>query len=160
MRQPTVTFVCRRLRISQEELERKLRSLVQISKNVIDTYHLSLHDFFPGRQRAGKYFIHPVRVTFVRLPGIMRPVYLTSALVIGFVPFTVLTLGLGPLFLLRRRRSDKPADRPPSPTRYSSPPPTPTYLHTLPPIATLSSATRVPAHPLYTPTSTIPTSSS
>ena len=139
LRQPTVTFVCRRLRICQEELERKLRrlrSLVHISKAVIDTYHLSLHDFFRDKQRAGKYFIHPVRVTFVRLPGIMRPVYVTSALVIGFVPFAVLTLGVGPFFLLRRRRS-KPDDAPP--TVYAGPPPTPTYLHTLPsPIATLS----------------------
>lgn len=153
LRQPSVTFVCRRLRISQEELERKLRrlrSLVHISKAVIDTYHLSLHDFFRDKQRAGKYFIHPVRVTLVRLPGIMRPVYLTSALVIGFVPFAVLTLGVGPLFFYRRRQ--RSPDHTPHPTLYPGPPPTTTYPHTLPsPISTLSSAPRVPAHPLTPP---------
>ena len=112
LRQPSIAFVCRRLRISKEELELKLRglrSLVHLSDSVIDAYHLSLHDFFRDKKRAGSYFIHPVRVTTVRLPGIMRPVLLTSALIIGIVPFAVLTLGVGPVVLMaRRRRSGAP----------------------------------------------------
>ena len=139
LRQPTIAFVCRRLRIHQEELERKLRrlrSLVQISGEVIDTYHLSMHDFFRDKKRAGKYFIHPARITFVRLPGTMRPVLLTSVLVVGFVPFTVLTLGIGPLYFLRRRR-------------YQAPGPPPS-IHAPHSIATST--------PLYTPTSAILTS--
>ena len=74
LREPNVKFVCQRLRIKQEQLERKLlrlRSLVRISRHDVTTYHLSLHDFFLDKKRAGKYFIHPIRVTFVRLPKIM-----------------------------------------------------------------------------------------
>jgi hypothetical protein len=74
LRYPKIKFVCRRLRIREEQLERKLlrlRSLVRISRHGITTYHLSLHDFFLDKKRAGKYFIHPIRVTFVRLPKIM-----------------------------------------------------------------------------------------
>jgi len=107
LRQAPIAFVCRRLRICEEELKRKLRglrSLVHLSDSAIDTYHLSLHDFFRDKKRAGSYFIHPMRVTIVRLPGIMRPVLLTSAVIIGIVPFTVLTLGAGPAFLILARR--------------------------------------------------------
>ncbi|KAF8325492.1 hypothetical protein F5887DRAFT_1072634 [Amanita rubescens] len=74
LRNPEIKFVRRRLRIKEEELERKLlrlRSLVCTSHRDITTYHLSLHDFFLDKKRAGKYFIHPIRVTFVRLPKIM-----------------------------------------------------------------------------------------
>ena len=77
LREPKIKFVCRRLRIREEQLERKLlrlRSLVRISHPNVTTYHLSLHDFFLDKKRAGKYFIHPIRVTFVRLPKIMREV--------------------------------------------------------------------------------------
>ena len=74
LRNPKIKFVCRRLRIREEQFERKLlrlRSLVRISHPDVTTYHLSLHDFFLDKKRAGKYFIHPIRVTFVRLPEIM-----------------------------------------------------------------------------------------
>jgi len=75
LRNPKIKFICRRLRIREEwQLEHKLlrlRSLVHISDCDITTYHLSLHDFFLDKKRAGKYFIHPIRVTFVRLPKIM-----------------------------------------------------------------------------------------
>jgi len=74
LRNPDIKFVCRRLRIKKEQLERKLlrlRSLVHISHHNIMAYHLSLHDFFLDKKRAGKYFIQPIRVTFVRLPEIM-----------------------------------------------------------------------------------------
>jgi len=113
LRQPPIAFVCRRLRIGKEELELKLRglrSLVHLSHSVIDTYHLSLHDFFRDKKRAGSYFIHPMRVSIVRLPKIMRPVLLTSAIIIAIVPFTVLTLGTGPayFFLARRKQRSGP----------------------------------------------------
>ena len=74
LRNPKIKFVCRRLQIREEQLERKLlrlRSLVCISRLGVTTYHLSLHDFFLDKKRAGEYFIHPIRVTFVRLPEIM-----------------------------------------------------------------------------------------
>ncbi|KAF8348613.1 hypothetical protein F5887DRAFT_1157056 [Amanita rubescens] len=77
LRYPKIEFVCRRLRIREERLERKLlklRSLVHISRHDITTHHLSLNDFFLDKKRAGKYFIDPIRVTFVRLPEIMSVV--------------------------------------------------------------------------------------
>ena len=76
LRNPKIKFICRRLRIREEQLECKLlrlRSLVRISRHDVTTYHLSLHDFFLDKKRAGKYFIHPIRVTFVRIPEIMSP---------------------------------------------------------------------------------------
>ena len=75
LRNPKMKFVCRRLRIREEELNcelLRLRSLVDISHGDITTYHLSLHDFFLDKKRAGNYFIHPIRVTFVRLPETMN----------------------------------------------------------------------------------------
>ena len=68
--QPSFKFICRRLRIGEEELRLKLRrmhSLLLISDYDILTYHLSLHDFFRDKRRAGKYRIHPMRVALVRL---------------------------------------------------------------------------------------------
>ena len=65
------SFICRRLRISKEDLEpelRRMHSLLNISDSGVEVYHLSLRDFFQDRKRAGKYYIHPVRVTLVRLP--------------------------------------------------------------------------------------------
>ena len=103
--QPKVSFVCRRLRISNNELKLKLRrmqSLLQISESVIDMHHLSLQDFLHDRKRAGRFFVHPMRVTFVRLPEVTRPIVLTSAAVVSIVPFAVLTLGVGPLYFLTR----------------------------------------------------------
>ncbi|KAF8347619.1 hypothetical protein F5887DRAFT_1100123, partial [Amanita rubescens] len=53
LREPKIKFVCRRLRIREEQLERKLlrlRSLVRISHSDIN---LSLHDFFLDKKRAG-----------------------------------------------------------------------------------------------------------
>ena len=105
LRQPKVSFVCRRLRISEEELMQRLRrmqSVIRISGSVIESHHLSLHDFLQDRKRAGTFFVHPMRVIFVRLPEIMRPVLVTSAAVVGIVPFAVLTLGVGPLYFLTR----------------------------------------------------------
>ena len=70
--QPDINFICRRLRISKDDLLRKLRrmhSLLKISKSNIVVYHRSLHDFFQDRRRAGRYYIHPARVELVRLPG-------------------------------------------------------------------------------------------
>ena len=95
LRNPKIKFVCRRLRIREEQLECKLlrlRSLVHISHPDITTYHLSLHDFFLDKKRAGKYFIHPIRVTFVRLPDTMslarEPMLLMFALHGQFVAFS------------------------------------------------------------------------
>ncbi|KAF8347634.1 hypothetical protein F5887DRAFT_1100155 [Amanita rubescens] len=105
LRQPKVSFVCRRLRISNDELKWKLRrmqSLLQISGTVIDMHHLSLQDFLQDKKRAGRFFVHPMRVMFVRLPEVTRPVVLTSAAVVSIVPFAVLTLGVGPLYFLTR----------------------------------------------------------
>ena len=103
LRNPKIQFVCQRLRIKEEQLERKLlrlRSLVRISHPDITTYHLSLHDFFLDKKRAGKYFIHPIRVTFVRLPEIMSPardpivgILLILGQLIGFLPFAALVYG-------------------------------------------------------------------
>ena len=106
LRSPKIKFVCRRLRIRKEQLERKLlrlRSLVLISHLDITTYHLSLHDFFVDRKRAGKYFIHPIRVTFVQLPKIMASAcerYFVSVLVILmlFWFISVLLYGVPPYF--------------------------------------------------------------
>ncbi|KAF8325487.1 hypothetical protein F5887DRAFT_1145936 [Amanita rubescens] len=105
LREPKMKFVCRRLRIGEEQLERKLlrlRSLVRISYGgEITTYHLSLHDFFLDRKRAGKYFIHPIRVTFVRLPKIMSaargPVItmlIVPPILFGFWAFVTLLYGI------------------------------------------------------------------
>jgi len=97
LRSPKIKFVCRRLRIREEQLERKLlrlRSLVRISHPDITTYHLSLHDFFLDKKRAGKYFIHPIRVTFVQLPQIMasaREHYLVFMLVLILTLFWVIS---------------------------------------------------------------------
>ena len=66
-----VEFVCRRLRVRKEDLEpglRRMHSILNISDVAIEAYHLSLRDFFQDKKRAGKYYIHPVRVTLVRLP--------------------------------------------------------------------------------------------
>jgi len=70
-----IKFVCRRLRISEEKLRLKLRrmhSLLQISDSSIATYHRSLHDFLLDKKRAGKYRIHPARVSLVQLPERLR----------------------------------------------------------------------------------------
>ena len=66
-----VKFVCRRLRMKKEDLEpnlRRMHSILNISDVAIEAYHLSLREFFQDRKRAGKYHIHPVRVTLLRLP--------------------------------------------------------------------------------------------
>ena len=58
LRNPRITFVCRRLRIKEDQLKFKLlrlRSLIRISYPDVTTYHLSLHDFFLDQKRAGKY---------------------------------------------------------------------------------------------------------
>ncbi|KAF8347620.1 hypothetical protein F5887DRAFT_1281239 [Amanita rubescens] len=107
LRNPKMKFICRRLRIKEEQLGcrlLRLRSLVHISDYDITTYHLSLHDFFLDKKRAGKYFIHPTRVTFVRLPKIMslamEPisnlliVLTVSPQIIGFWTFAALAFGI------------------------------------------------------------------
>ena len=114
LRNPKTKFVCRRLRIREEELERKLlrlRSLVRISHRDIMTYHLSLHDFFLDERRAGKYFIHPIRVTLVRLPKVMssaRGTLITLLMIfpqlVGFWAFAALVYGIES----KRRTSNLP----------------------------------------------------
>jgi len=57
--------------MSKEELEldlHRVHSVLNISDVAIEAYHLSICDFFHDRKRAGKHYIHPVRVTLVRLP--------------------------------------------------------------------------------------------
>ena len=69
------SFICRRLRISKEDLEleiRRMHSLLNISDSGVEAYHLSLRDFFQDNKRAGKYYIHPVRVKLVLLPRNIR----------------------------------------------------------------------------------------
>ncbi|KAF8324742.1 hypothetical protein F5887DRAFT_1290046 [Amanita rubescens] len=112
LRYPLIGFACRRLRISKEELELKLlrlRSLVHISGTFIETYHLSLHDFFRDKKRAGRYFIHPMRVGFVRLlltprvqpQNIMLSVLFNPlVLAVAVIALSVPTLGLGPALLM------------------------------------------------------------
>ena len=94
LRRPKIAFVCRRLRIdNREELEgklRRLRSIIQISELVIDTYHLSLHEFFLDKKRASKYFIHPARIALVRIPDTGRPVIYAT---VGGVIVGVVVLG-------------------------------------------------------------------
>ncbi len=104
LRNPKIKFICRRLRIREEQLEHKLlrlRSLVRISHPDITTYHLSLHDFFLDRKRAGKYFIHPIRVTFVRLPKMMSStrasifdLLVIPPQLVGFWAFATLVYGI------------------------------------------------------------------
>ena len=72
-----IKFICRRLRISENNLQLKLRrmySLLQISDSYVTTYHRSLHDFLQDKKRAGKYHIHPIRVALVRLQRTIRPI--------------------------------------------------------------------------------------
>jgi hypothetical protein len=66
-----IGFVCRRLRMSKDDLEpdlHRMHSILNISDVAIEAYHLSLRDFLQDKKRAGKYYIHPMRVTLVRLP--------------------------------------------------------------------------------------------
>ena len=99
-------FICRRLRISEENLRLKLRrmhSLLQISDSKITTYHRSLHDFFQDKKRAGQYHIHPIRVGLVRLPERTRPfaesVWLQlMALAVAFV--YAVRFMMAPLFII------------------------------------------------------------
>jgi len=66
-----IGFVCRRLRMSKEDLEpdlHRMHSILNISDVAIEVYHLSLRDFLQDKKRAGKHYIHPMRVTLVRLP--------------------------------------------------------------------------------------------
>ena len=98
--QPHLKFICRRLRISEEELWRKLRkmhSLLQISDEDIMTYHRSLHDFFQDKKRSGEYHIHPLRIALVRLPEKVGPIgKQVVSLVLGFLEW----LGIAVITLL------------------------------------------------------------
>ena len=104
--QPHPKFICRRLRISSEELGRKLRkmhSLLRISNKDITTYHRSLHDFFQDKKRAGMYHIHPIRVALVRLPERTRPFGrdLGMTLVLFAIPcLTLIRYVMAPLFMI------------------------------------------------------------
>ncbi len=88
---PSFNFICRRLRISEENLLLKLRkmhSLLLVSNSDITTYHLSLHDFFRDKKRAVKYRIHPMRVALVRLQKRTRPIaklLVTCAEALGYM---------------------------------------------------------------------------
>ena len=122
LREPHIAFVCRRLRISKEELTRKLRrlhSLVRISESVIDTYHLSLHDFFHDKKRAGKYFIHPMRVAFVRLPDTAGPGLLVAGelalQVVLVVTLAMATLGIPLCCAYVEERQDRQSRGSPAP---------------------------------------------
>ena len=91
-----IKFICRRLRISQVELRRKLRKilpLLQISDSTITTSHGSLHDFFRDKNRAGIYHIDPIRVSLVRFQERPRPI----AKRLGIVLLVVLMSPLLPL---------------------------------------------------------------
>ena len=74
-----MNLICRRFRISEEKLRRKLRkmhSLLRISEsdsNIL-TYHRSLHDFFQDKKRSREYHIHPLRIALVRLPQKVGPI--------------------------------------------------------------------------------------
>ena len=74
--QPHIKFICRRLRISEVELQRKLRKmhpLLRISSSTITTYYPSLYGFFLDKKRAGRYHIDPARVALVRFQERSRP---------------------------------------------------------------------------------------
>ena len=67
---PKLSFVSRRLGISEKQLRLKLhamRALLRITESNIGVYHRSLHDFLQDRQRADQYYIHPMRVNLVQL---------------------------------------------------------------------------------------------
>jgi len=93
------SYIYRRLRISKEDLEpelRRMHSLLNISDSGVEVYHLSLREFFQDRKRAGKYYIHPMRVTLVRLPrNVRRSVRrnMTVLLIIG-ASMTVTMFGI------------------------------------------------------------------
>ena len=102
--EPRFQFICRRLRINEEKLRRKLRkmhSLLRISEsdsNIL-TYHRSLHDFFQDKKRSGEYRIHPMRVALVRLPKRTRPIVKTVGQ-IGFAFLFATRVLISPLFLI------------------------------------------------------------
>ena len=90
---PSFDFICRRLRISEENLRLKLRkmhSLLLISDSYIRTYHLSLHDFLRDKRRAVKYRIHPMRVALVQLQNETRPIAELLATCAKFLGYIVL----------------------------------------------------------------------
>jgi len=107
LHEPKIKFVRRRLRIREEQLRRKLlglHSLVRISHHDIATYHSSLHDFFLDKKRAGKYFIHPIRVTFVQLPKIMSSVRVPMIGLLIVLPQTAVLWALAALVYGREQR--------------------------------------------------------
>ncbi len=75
-------------------------SILNISDVAIEAYHLSLRDFFQDRKRAGKYYIHFMRVTLVRLPQKIdrfatrneRPLFVAGLNAVGLA--TVITIGI------------------------------------------------------------------
>ena len=88
LRSPRIPFICRRIRIKEEKLKLKLRkmhSLLNISNLHIETYHRSLDDFFQDRKRAGKYYIHPIRVMLVWFPQYARPTVTYTLILLGSI---------------------------------------------------------------------------
>ena len=68
-------FIRRRLRISKEDLQPKLcrmHSLLNVTDSEIKPYHLSLLDFLRDKKRAGKYYVHPLSLTLLRMPVSMK----------------------------------------------------------------------------------------
>ncbi|KAF8347569.1 hypothetical protein F5887DRAFT_35847 [Amanita rubescens] len=92
-----IAFVCRRLRMNKEDLEpdlHKMHSILNISDTTIEAYHLSLRDFFQDRKRSREYYIHPLRVTLIRLPQNVRRLHHGPILLVAVVLAFGLTLGI------------------------------------------------------------------
>ena len=114
LRNPRIKFVSGSKKTKLKFKLLRLRSLIRISYPDVTTYHLSLHDFFLDEKRAGKYFIHPMRITFLQpiinnllrmMKLLMLPPYLWvfAALVYG-VPDGLTELDVTPgtlLFLIQ-----------------------------------------------------------
>ena len=101
---PNFKFICRRLQISEENLRAKLRrmhSLLRIEDLYITVYHRSLHDFFRDKKRAGKYHVHPMRVTLVQLPERSRRFAKRLWNELGYPGAVLATLGLPCLYIAR-----------------------------------------------------------
>ena len=92
-----IKFVCRRLRKTKKDLIanlHRIRSILKISDVAIEAWHISLCDLLQDKKRAGKYYIHPMRVALVRHPQRMKrkrilirvcKVVLSPSLLLGYL---------------------------------------------------------------------------
>ena len=101
---PRIKFICRRLRIREEELGRKLRKMCpllhyHISDSTITTYHPSLSEFLLDKERAGQYHIDPARVALVRFQERSRPFARKLRTVIEWTLVALIIVG-GPVILV------------------------------------------------------------